>query len=108
MESYVLVLLNWLARHHQSRKPSSYSSSLSEKAIELTPWLISPPPRQEARFFLAISFLKPLPFTLIMSIAAASPHVSPASSPNFSLALWVLSLSRSSLMALDHFSQSIL
>merc|ERR1719296_435600 len=104
MESYVLVLLNWLARHHQSRKPSSYSSSLSEKAIELTPWLISPPPRQEARFFLAISFLKPLPFTLIISAAAESPQESPPSRPKLFLASWVWSRMRFSLICADHLS----
>mmetsp|Transcript_62263 Transcript_62263/g.157315 ORF Transcript_62263/g.157315 Transcript_62263/m.157315 type:complete len:298 (-) Transcript_62263:86-979(-) len=75
--------------------------------MEFTPWSISPPPLQEARFFFAISLRKPFPFTFSKSSAALSPQESPADSPNRSLALWVLSIKRESLMVAFHLSSSM-
>mmetsp|Transcript_130003 Transcript_130003/g.323978 ORF Transcript_130003/g.323978 Transcript_130003/m.323978 type:complete len:239 (+) Transcript_130003:171-887(+) len=75
--------------------------------MEFTPWSISPPPLQDALFFFCISLRKPLPFTLRRSSAALSPQESPAEPPNLSLALWVLSIKRESLMVAFHLSSSI-
>mmetsp|Transcript_70071 Transcript_70071/g.110658 ORF Transcript_70071/g.110658 Transcript_70071/m.110658 type:complete len:290 (+) Transcript_70071:24-893(+) len=85
---------------------SAHSSSLSSNLMELTPWSSSPQPRQDARFFLAISFLKPLPFTFSISPAAASPQESPADPPNLCFALCVLSSNLESLIVALHFASS--
>mmetsp|Transcript_24317 Transcript_24317/g.68031 ORF Transcript_24317/g.68031 Transcript_24317/m.68031 type:complete len:207 (-) Transcript_24317:9-629(-) len=68
---------------------------------------MAPPPRQEARFFFAISLRKPFPFVLRRSSDALSAHESPAELPNLTLALWVLSSSRGSFIRALHFSSSI-
>mmetsp|Transcript_32871 Transcript_32871/g.90803 ORF Transcript_32871/g.90803 Transcript_32871/m.90803 type:complete len:203 (+) Transcript_32871:92-700(+) len=75
--------------------------------MEFTPWSISPPPRHEALFFLAISFRKPLPLTFRRSSAALSAHVSPAEPPNFCFALCELSTNLSSVKVFLHFSSSM-
>mmetsp|Transcript_55983 Transcript_55983/g.179677 ORF Transcript_55983/g.179677 Transcript_55983/m.179677 type:complete len:233 (-) Transcript_55983:127-825(-) len=94
----------------RARRPKAqpYSSSLlSSNLMEFTPWSISPPPRQDARFFFAISFRKPLPLTFRRSSDALSAQLSPAESPNFCLAVCLLSRSLSSFSALFHFSSSM-